>query len=189
MHEREAFHVADPFHLSEGVANVVTVQDDSRSVAEARLDLGSHRACRHDDRDRHADRPTGPSIRLPGVPRRQGDDAPLARLRRQGRDPVRHPAGLEGPRLLQVFGLEIQALVAQRGAGRGPGPGGRRGRGQDRRAVDQAGQTVRGGPDVPDGDVEFGLGARVDLGHAAEYRTAFVRVMTASGLLACLRKH
>ena len=44
--------------------------------------------------------------------------------------------------------------------------------------MDKAGQTFRGGPDVPDRDVEFGLGACVDLGHAAEYRTAYARVMT-----------
>ena len=55
------------------------------------------------------------------------------------------------------------------------GPGGGRRRGQDRRAVDEARQSVGGGPDVPERDVELGLGARVDLGHAAEYRTAYAR--------------
>ncbi len=44
--------------------------------------------------------------------------------------------------------------------------------------MDEALQSLRRVPDVPDGDVEFGLGAGVDLGHAAEYRTAYARVMT-----------
>ena len=44
--------------------------------------------------------------------------------------------------------------------------------------MDQARQSFGGVPDVDDGDVEFGLGAGVDLGHAAEYRTAFARVWT-----------
>jgi hypothetical protein len=44
--------------------------------------------------------------------------------------------------------------------------------------MDEAGKPFSGGPDVPDRYVEFGLGACVDLGHAAEYRTAYARVMT-----------
>jgi DNA-binding transcriptional ArsR family regulator len=44
--------------------------------------------------------------------------------------------------------------------------------------MDEARQSLGGGPDIPDRDVEFGLGAGIDLGHAAEYRTAFERVRT-----------
>lgn len=44
--------------------------------------------------------------------------------------------------------------------------------------MDEARQTFGSGPDVRDRDVEFGLGACVDLGHAAEYRTAYARLMT-----------
>jgi GNAT superfamily N-acetyltransferase len=44
--------------------------------------------------------------------------------------------------------------------------------------MDEARQSLGGVPDVPDRDVEFGLGAGVDLGHAAEYRTAYARFMT-----------
>ena len=60
-------------------------------------------------------------------------------------------------------------------------------------------QALGGGPDVRERDVELGLGAGVDLGHAAEYRTAYARLMTRyrpatlttsrRWLLACLRKH
>jgi DNA-binding transcriptional ArsR family regulator len=38
--------------------------------------------------------------------------------------------------------------------------------------VDEPREAVGGCPDVPDRNVEFGLGAGVDLGHAGEYRTA-----------------
>ncbi len=41
--------------------------------------------------------------------------------------------------------------------------------------MDEARQSVGGGLDVPDRDVEFGLGAGIDLGHAGEYRTTSSR--------------
>ena len=47
--------------------------------------------------------------------------------------------------------------------------------------MDEARQALRGGPDVRERDVELVLGAGVDLGHAAEYRTAHARIMTRNG--------
>ena len=88
--EAQALRVADPLHLGEGLADVGAMEDDPRAVAEAGIDLGAHGAGGHDDRDRDPRRATRPGVRLPGVARRQGDDAARALGVVERGDPVGH---------------------------------------------------------------------------------------------------
>ncbi len=97
------------------------------------------RVVRHDDRRRHAEQLRRKRDRLRVVARRERDHAAPPRLVRELRERVVGAAELERAHALQVLALEEQRCA---------GPRVRRARGQDRRAVGDARQPLRGGGDV-----------------------------------------
>ncbi len=114
MDELEALGVAQSLQLGETLADVRAVEDDAGAVSKAGIDLRADGARRHDDGHRDAGRSTRPRVRLPRVAGRERDDP--VRLGRvgQGRELVGHPAWLERTGLLEVLGLQEEAIVADR---------------------------------------------------------------------------
>ena len=164
--QHEAFGVADPLQLGEGLADVGAVEHDPCPIAEAGLHLGADGAGRHHHRHRDPGRPPCPRVGLPGVAGRQGDRATGRSFGTERRDPVGHPTGLERPGLLEVLGLEIEAIIREADPGRGRRPRPGRGRRQHRRPVDDAGNPGARVLELAQRDV-----VRLRVGHAGEYRT------------------
>ena len=115
-----------------GLAHVVTVQHDFRTVTLAGVDLRPDCRRGHDDGRVDPRLPRRPRVRLTGIAGGQRDDPrrPLAGAKR--RDLRQRRADLERTGLLEVLRLQIEPIVAESRS-----PGGSKDRGSRRRAQDR----------------------------------------------------
>ena len=143
---------------------MLTVQDDARPIPTQAATFDATAPAGITTVTATPARPTRLGVRLAGVPRRQRDRAAGARFGRQRGDPVGHPAGLERPGLLEMLGLEVEAVVTEAGTGRRLDPRGRRRRRQQRRPGDPTRQPLPGRREFVERHQVVGR-----LGHRREY--------------------
>src|SRR5205814_1971393 len=111
--ERETALVADPLQCLQRLADMRALEDDLGTVSATGGDLRRIGTDRHDDRHGDARFAPGPRVGLAGVAGGHGDRATLPLRRLERGDPVRHPAGLERPGLLEVLGLQVETAITE----------------------------------------------------------------------------